>query len=54
MLKRFVKFLNPTGEKFDLSTIFLYAIAVIALLALFLWIDNLLPSDWIYIPLDLK
>lgn len=45
MLKRFVKFLNPTGEKFDLFTIFLYAIAIIVLLIFFHFTDKLYSLD---------
>lgn len=45
MLKRFVKFLNPTGEKFDFPTILLYAIAIIVLLIFFHFTDKLYSLD---------
>lgn len=45
MMKSIFKFLNPTGEKFDLPTILLYAIAIIVLLIFFHFTDKLYSLD---------
>lgn len=45
MRKRIVKLLNPTGEKLDLFTMFLYTVAIILLLIFFHLIDKLFQLD---------